>query len=208
MGSREEQTWVFVSLPVETKELQNGSRQRDIAIVVTFAVSDVKEHAVNVDVADLEVETFAEPQAAGVEGGEEDSMARKLDVIEQESDLRLDTAAAMLKGGASGPAITAKQSGDSTRWKKFQDPSTRRQMLDTMHKVSPHVIIPFGPRARPAAVVTDTTKRRKADSLMPVKIDTAGRQAKAVLKKTGDSAALKPKDKPVVQKDSSTNQAP
>ena len=91
---------------------------------------------------------------------------------------------------------------------EFQDPSTRRQMLDTMHKVSPHVIIPFGPRARPAAVVTDTTKRRKADSLMPVKIDTAGRQAKAVLKKTGDSAALKPKDKPVVQKDSSTNQAP
>ena len=86
MGSREEQTWVFVSLPVETKELQNASRQRGIAIVVTFAVSDVKEHAVTVDVADLEVETFAEPQAAGVEGGEEDSMARKLDVIEQESD--------------------------------------------------------------------------------------------------------------------------
>ena len=48
-------------------------------------MADVKEHAVAVDVADLEVETFAEPEAAGVEGGEEDLMARKLDVIEQES---------------------------------------------------------------------------------------------------------------------------
>jgi len=33
--------------------------------------------------------------------------------IEQESDLRLDTAAAMLQGGVSGPAIKPKQSGDS-----------------------------------------------------------------------------------------------
>ncbi|HEY2840674.1 MAG TPA: DUF1549 domain-containing protein, partial [Pirellulales bacterium] len=33
--------------------------------------------------------------------------------IEQESDLRLDTAAAILKGGASGPAILPKQSDDS-----------------------------------------------------------------------------------------------
>ena len=48
-------------------------------------MADVKEHAVAVDVADLEVETFAEPEAAGVEGGEEDLVARKLDVIEQES---------------------------------------------------------------------------------------------------------------------------
>lgn len=48
-------------------------------------MADVKEHAVAVDVADLEVETFAEPEAAGVEGGEEDLVARKLDVSEQES---------------------------------------------------------------------------------------------------------------------------
>lgn len=77
---------MFVRPPVETKELQDASRQRDIAIVVAFAVSDVKEHAVTVDVANLQVETFAEPEATGVEGGEEDSMAGKLDVIEQESD--------------------------------------------------------------------------------------------------------------------------
>jgi aspartyl-tRNA(Asn)/glutamyl-tRNA(Gln) amidotransferase subunit B len=55
MGSREEQAWVFVGPPVETKQLQDASRQRDIAIVVAFAVSDVKKHAVTVDVADLEV---------------------------------------------------------------------------------------------------------------------------------------------------------
>lgn len=49
-------------------------------------MTDVKEHAVAVDVADLEVEALAEPEAAGVESGEEDLMVRKLDVIEQESD--------------------------------------------------------------------------------------------------------------------------
>ena len=60
---------------MEAKQLQGASGQRNIAVVVAFAVTDVKEHAVTVDVADLEVETLAEPEAAGVEGGEEDSVA-------------------------------------------------------------------------------------------------------------------------------------
>jgi penicillin-binding protein 2 len=104
--------------------------------------------------------------------------------------------------------IWARQSGDSTRWKKFQDPSTRKQMLDTMHKATAHVTIPFGPRTQPANAVSDSSHNKKTDSASNVKTDTSGRTRKTYLKKATDTAALKPKDKPVVQKDSSTNQAP
>lgn len=105
-------------------------------------------------------------------------------------------------------ALWARQSGDSTRWKKFQDPSTRRLMLDTMHKASAHVTIPFGPRPRPSSVLLDTSRRKKPESVLSGKPDTTRRPAKTIPKKTSDSAALKPKDKPVVQKDSAINLSP
>ncbi len=105
-------------------------------------------------------------------------------------------------------ALWAGQSGDSARLKRFQDPSLRRELLDTIHKATAHVTIPFGPRPQPVNVVSDTSKRKKLDTASYGKTDTSGRPRRIQLKKTNDSAALKPKDKPVVQKDSSTNQAP
>jgi penicillin-binding protein 2 len=105
-------------------------------------------------------------------------------------------------------ALWARQSGDSTRWLKYQDPLTRKQMLDTMHKITAHVTIPFGPRPRIANVLSDTSLRKKMDSMRIGKMDTTRRSKKSILTKVNDSAALIPKEKPVVQKDSSTNQAP
>ena len=105
-------------------------------------------------------------------------------------------------------AIWAAQSGDSTRWKKFQDPSLRRQLLDTMHKVMAHITIPFGPRPQIKNILSDTTKRKRLDSAAYAKTDSSGKPRKLLIRKANDSAALKPKDKPVVQKDSSTNQSP
>ena len=82
-------------------------------------------------------------------------------------------------------------------------------MLDTMHKATAHITIPFGPRPLPVNVVSaDTSKRKKTDSALFGKSDTSRRPPRPMIKKANDSAALKPKDKPVVQKDSSTNQAP
>jgi penicillin-binding protein 2 len=112
--------------------------------------------------------------------------------------------------------IWAKQSGDSTRWKQFQDPSLRMQMLDTMHKETTHVTIPFGPKPQPVTVTTDSSKvkrtdstlHRKADSTLHRKTDTTGKPGKNYVRKTSDTVALKPKEEPVVPKDSSTNQAP
>src|SRR5450432_1849083 len=112
-------------------------------------------------------------------------------------------------------AIWAKQNGDSTRWRKYQDPVLRRQMLDTMHKASAHVTIPFGPRVQPVYVdadkdssaKSDSPLHRKTDTVRSRKTDTSRRPSRLILKKT-DSAALKPEDKPVIKKDTVTNQSP
>jgi penicillin-binding protein 2 len=104
--------------------------------------------------------------------------------------------------------LWAAQTGDSTRWRRFQDPSQRRLMLDTIHKATAHVTIPFGPRPQPAKVVSDSARTKKADTVTYGKTDSARKPAKTILRKANDSAALIPKEKPAVQKDSSTNQAP
>jgi penicillin-binding protein 2 len=105
-------------------------------------------------------------------------------------------------------AVWAGQSGDSSRWKIYLDPSLRRKMLDTMHKATAHVTIPFGPRPQPVSAGADSTKLKRADSAITRKTDTSGRPRRTFVKKIVDTSALKPEEKPVVQKDSSTNQAP
>jgi penicillin-binding protein 2 len=105
-------------------------------------------------------------------------------------------------------ALWAKQTGDSTRWLRFQDPSMRRQLLDTMHKATAHISIPFGPRSRPVLIPSDSSKNKKADSMRFAKTDTTRRPARRIIRPATDSAAIIPKEKPVVQKDSGTNQAP
>jgi penicillin-binding protein 2 len=104
--------------------------------------------------------------------------------------------------------IWAQQSGDSTRWKRYQDPAQRRLMLDTMHKATAHVTIPFGPRPQPLKVMPDSIRSGKSDSARIGKTDSARNPSKPILRKANDSVAVIPKEKPVVQKDSSTNQAP
>jgi penicillin-binding protein 2 len=104
--------------------------------------------------------------------------------------------------------VWATQSGDSSRWKRYQDPVQRKLMLDTMHKATAHVTIPFGPRPQPVSVVYDSARLKKSDSAGYGKTDSAKKPARTYLKKANDTMALKPEEKPVVQKDSSTNQAP
>lgn len=104
-------------------------------------------------------------------------------------------------------ATWAKQTGDSTRWKQYQDPTFRRQMLDTLNRPSTHVVIPFGPRAQVAKPAADSSRNRKTDSVSNRKTDSSGKSKKIILNKTNDSAGLIPKE-PVIQKDSNSNQTP
>jgi hypothetical protein len=105
-------------------------------------------------------------------------------------------------------SLWATQTGDSTRWKKFKDPLLRRELLDTMHKATVHITIPFGPRPQIKTIISDTSKRKPFDSATYGKTDTSAKPKRIIIRKATDTAALKPKDKPVVQKDSSTNQSP
>jgi hypothetical protein len=70
------------------------------------------------------------------------------------------------------------------------------------------VTITFGPRKPAVGITADSTKIKRTDTSNSRKTDTSGRSGRIHLKKINDSAALKPEEKPVVQKDTSTNQSP
>jgi hypothetical protein len=102
----------------------------------------------------------------------------------------------------------ASQTGDSTRWKKFLDPSLRRQLLDTIHKASAHISIPFGPRPQVRSIPADSMKISSLDSSKIGKSDGEGKPKKVRIKNAYDTTALKPKERPVELKDSSISQSP
>ncbi len=83
----EDECGVSVGGPVATEQSQCGVRKGDIAIFGTFAAVDVDQHALALDVGDLQVERLLEPQPAGVDGGEEGVVVRRLHTPEDASDL-------------------------------------------------------------------------------------------------------------------------
>ena len=56
-GGKEEDR-VAVGFPLLAQEQQGALGQRDVAILIAFASPDVEEHALGIDVADLEIQTF------------------------------------------------------------------------------------------------------------------------------------------------------
>lgn len=47
-----------VGFPLLAQEQQGALGQRDVTIPIAFASPDVEEHALGIDVADLEIQTF------------------------------------------------------------------------------------------------------------------------------------------------------
>jgi penicillin-binding protein 2 len=116
----------------------------------------------------------------------------------------------------------ANQTGDSSRLNRYLDPSLRMELLDTLHRQATHITIPFGPRSQASSPIADTAglpvmdsakfrksepiRLRKTDSARFGKTDSAERKSGQVLfRKKNDSLAMKPKEQPAVQKDSSKN---
>ncbi len=58
----------------------------------------------------------------------------------------------------------ASQTGDSSRLTRYLDPAQRRELLDTLHKPTLHVTIPFGPRPKVPAIIPDSSIEEKPDS--------------------------------------------
>ena len=74
-----EQDRMTMGFPLLAQEEQGALRQWDVAVLITFAAADVEEHALGIDVADLEIQTFPETEPAGVEGDEADAMVQSWD---------------------------------------------------------------------------------------------------------------------------------
>ena len=72
--AREQERGMPMSFPLFAQEQQRALRQRDVAVAISFARADVQEHALGIHVADLEVQAFAQTQAAGIDGGQADAM--------------------------------------------------------------------------------------------------------------------------------------
>ncbi|HVY75483.1 MAG TPA: penicillin-binding protein 2 [Puia sp.] len=77
----------------------------------------------------------------------------------------------------------AKLTNDSTRLRHLQDPVVRRQLMDTLHKQSVRVTIPFGPRPRQV---------QPADSARGKRIDSAARRNTMIRKPDSGGLHNKP----------------
>jgi len=62
----EEQRGMTMRFPVFPQALEGACGQRHVAILIALATADVQEHALGINIADLEAQPFAQAQAAGV----------------------------------------------------------------------------------------------------------------------------------------------
>jgi len=74
-----EQHRIAMLLPILAQQLQRALRQWDIAVFRAFTVADVNHHPGAIDVGDVQIDSFLQPQAAGVNGGEADLVAWQFD---------------------------------------------------------------------------------------------------------------------------------
>ena len=74
--------------PILAQQLQRSFRQRDVTVFGAFAVADVNHHAPAVDVREAQIGSFLQPQPAGVDGGETNSVARQSHLSENLSHFR------------------------------------------------------------------------------------------------------------------------
>src|SRR5215831_18665420 len=66
--SGEEQSSMAMAFPLMAQKLKSALRQRDITVLVSFAAANVQEHALGIDVANLEAQCFSQPKATRVNG--------------------------------------------------------------------------------------------------------------------------------------------
>jgi len=78
---------MVVGGPIASEQLEGGLGERDVAIFGTLATVDMDHHTGGIDIGDFEVETFMEPQSAGIDGGKIGVILEGFDLGENGSDL-------------------------------------------------------------------------------------------------------------------------
>src|SRR5262245_33031884 len=89
IGSREEPGTWFIPLPILPEEGEEPRGEHDIPILLAFPLLDAEHHAGTVDISDLEVTEFGDPQTGGIEGGEHGSAFEMARGAEQRRDFGL-----------------------------------------------------------------------------------------------------------------------
>jgi len=62
----EEQSGMAMGFPLLAQKLKGALRQWHITVFVSFAATDVQEHALGIDVTNLEAQAFSQPKATRV----------------------------------------------------------------------------------------------------------------------------------------------
>ena len=85
-GRREEPDGIPVGFPEIPEDLKGSEGQRDVSVFVSLSTMDVDEHSVGIDVWNLEVGTFLEPEPEGVHDGETGFVMGELDQVQDLSN--------------------------------------------------------------------------------------------------------------------------
>ncbi len=72
---------VPMGFPLFSEQLQSALGQGDIAVTTAFAGADVQEHALGIDVGNLQIQTFAQAQAAGINGRQANAVIEAFDPL-------------------------------------------------------------------------------------------------------------------------------
>lgn len=84
---REEQVAQMLATPVLAQHLEQKRRERDVAILLAFALADTNDHALGIDVGGSQRQSLAQAKTGGVDRRQQDAVARMIDRTEQRDRL-------------------------------------------------------------------------------------------------------------------------
>jgi hypothetical protein len=87
--SRENENGVSVGHPVAAKQLISVLREGNVTILGSLAAMDMDHHCLAVDVGDLQGESFRDPQAASIDGGQAGVVVKSSDRAQDPEDFFL-----------------------------------------------------------------------------------------------------------------------
>ena len=70
-------------MPIDAKGIEQFRAEHDIAVLPSLASPDMNDHALAVDIADLQVRHFCATCARGIEGHQQNAMKGKLCRVDQ-----------------------------------------------------------------------------------------------------------------------------
>ncbi len=84
---REDPAWVPVGAPELAQQFERALGQGHVTVAVAFARPDVEEHALRINVADFQLEGFAQAQPTGIDGRQGHAVVQGLDLRQDPANL-------------------------------------------------------------------------------------------------------------------------